>query len=89
MQYRNIPANHSRSWIDLISRCRDAQNNCRCPVCGQAYSIDYANPSKTGLLGFVCGGMYRVTVDLDGNPVWAGRCGAKMKQQLLAFAEEQ
>jgi hypothetical protein len=61
-----------------------------CPRCGRVYEScnlslwgDYYN-----FYMFECGGGWMPSCDLDGNPVWAGRCGQPLKQQSLAFTEQ-
>lgn len=86
MQYRNIQImGDDLDWVRACDAARHAGGCTCCPVCRKGYDNRLTLIGKQ--LTYECGGYYRRTVDLDGNPVWAGRCGAKMTQKLLAFEE--
>ena len=65
----------------------------KCPACKVSH-LDFTkrgdsrNPQKPHFVSYLCGGSYRLTVDLNGVPCWEGRCGQKLSQLVLAFPEE-
>jgi hypothetical protein len=58
---------------------------CECQVCDAARTNDYDDKP----LIFDCGGEYRLTVNTEGQPVWAGFCGKKPVQRTIQFTEEE
>jgi hypothetical protein len=89
MYYPVIPGESGTEAYGIIcdmSRITDCSSKKRgwacCPVCGAVCKPRESGAARDHLL-YTCGGAYRATVDRDGNPVWMGRCGAKMKQTEL------
>ncbi len=57
-----------------------------CPCCGA--KTDAEGRQRGVKITYPCGGVYRKTVDMDGQACWEGRCGDQQLKQLSLALEE-
>ena len=81
VRYKCDPARAKSLWPYMP----DENNVKTCPICK---SPDIKLDCGRQVL-WLCGGLWRKTVDQFGEPCWEGFCGKPLPQKMLAFTEEE